>query len=366
MVTISVNNIFGRGFGGALRGCSRLCGVGTNKVKIKALGAGQAFLLFSLMALGMTATGSQAEAGFTYCNKTSYVLKTAIAYDDGGWTSKGWEVLLPGGCTEILEGELKDDTYYTYAESLPGHKGGIKYFAGESPFCVSSDENFELGDRENCSDKGLISGRFVEVAVDGQKEWTTTFTEPKTFTRKKAEIAGAQRLLADIGFDPGRIDGELGRKTRQAIAAFKRAHDLSVAGLISEELMTTLTSEASKEANDLGYKFCNQTQNRVWAAIGFQGKKNWVSRGWWALDPGVCAKVIKDALNQASYYVHAVMEQTSGEKPLSVGSHELCTAEAKFEIEGRSDCEVRGYTTAGFAKIDIGGEKSYTQTFTIE
>jgi len=363
MVAFSVNNIFGRGYGGAVRGCSRLCGVGKNNVRIRSLGVWQACLLLSLMVLGLTATSGQAQAGFTYCNKTSYVLKTAIAFRDGGWTSKGWEVLLPGACTEILEGELKGDTYYTYAESLPGHKGGIKYFAGESPFCLSSDENFELGDRENCGDKGLIGARFVEVSVDGQKEWTTTFTEPKTFTRKKAEIAGAQRLLADIGFDPGRIDGELGRKTRQAIAAFKRAHDLSVSGLISEELMTTLTSEASKEADDLGYKFCNQTQGRVWAAIGFEKNKDWVSRGWWSLDPGVCAKVIKDALTQANYYVHAVMESDSGETPLSVGTYELCTAEAKFEIEGRADCEVRGYTTAGFAKVEIGGEKSFTQTF---
>ena len=349
-------------YGGVAHEFWRLGGREEKVVYTVRLGS-RAVLAVIVSIFGFGAFAGSAQAEFKFCNKTSYVLRAAVAYEDSDWVSKGWKTLMPGKCAEVVSGNLRQDTYYTYAESVSGHKGGIKYFAGTEPFCLGTKNDFSIEGRDNCGESGHLEGKFVAVDVSGEKSWTTTFTEPKKFNQKMAQIAGVQRLLADIGLDPGRIDGELGEKTRQAIAAFKRARGITVGGLVSEELFAALSKEVASGGDDLGYKFCNQTQERVWAAIGFQKKSEWISRGWWAIEPGDCAKVIKDALTEQNYYVHALVDRQDGEHILSGGQQELCTAEVKFDIKGREDCEVRGYTSAGFGKVETGKSKSWTQTF---
>lgn len=55
-----------------------------------------------------------------------------------------------------------------------------------------------------------------------------------------AEIAEVQRLLAEMNLDVGRIDGRLGWRTRSAIAAFQRSHDLPVTRWPSAALLGAL------------------------------------------------------------------------------------------------------------------------------
>lgn len=55
-----------------------------------------------------------------------------------------------------------------------------------------------------------------------------------------AEIAEIQRLLAQMNLDVGRIDGRMGRRTRSAIAAFQRGHDLPVTRRPSATLLGAL------------------------------------------------------------------------------------------------------------------------------
>ncbi|MGO4126562.1 peptidoglycan-binding protein [Inquilinus sp. YAF38] len=55
-----------------------------------------------------------------------------------------------------------------------------------------------------------------------------------------AEIAEIQRLLTQINLDAGRIDGRMGRKTRSAIAAFQRGHDLPITRRPSVALLEAL------------------------------------------------------------------------------------------------------------------------------
>ncbi len=315
---------------------------------------------------GLFFTSTAAEAKYDYCNNTSYVLRAAIAYkDEGEWVSRGWWTLLPGKCRTVLPQELKAKAYYTYAETVPGHRGGIKYFAGHHRFCTK-DGYFTIHGRDDCTTQGYSAGSFVEVQVGKAKSWTTTFEEPADFTRKKAEIAGVQRLLADIGYNPGKIDGELGRKTRRAIAAFKRAHGITVSGLISEELINALAETANTAAEEMGFNFCNNTDQQLWTAIAFKHNKDWISRGWWMLEPGDCARVLKDSLAAQTYYVYAAYDTPEGEVVVSGGDEKFCTSDVKFSISGRDECETRGYISTGFLKVDVGKTTAWTQHFSQE
>ncbi len=53
-------------------------------------------------------------------------------------------------------------------------------------------------------------------------------------------VAGIQRDLATLGFDPGPVDGVLGQKTRGAIRRFQAEHNLSETGRVSDRLEAAL------------------------------------------------------------------------------------------------------------------------------
>lgn len=52
----------------------------------------------------------------------------------------------------------------------------------------------------------------------------------KAAPKLPASIEEVQRALKAAGFNPGKIDGKLGEKTKTAIRAFQKAHDLKVDG----------------------------------------------------------------------------------------------------------------------------------------
>lgn len=58
------------------------------------------------------------------------------------------------------------------------------------------------------------------------------------------QVRNAQILLAELGFDVGTADGQVGQRTRSAIMAFERANGLPQTGRINSELITRLERAA--------------------------------------------------------------------------------------------------------------------------
>ena len=61
-------------------------------------------------------------------------------------------------------------------------------------------------------------------------------------TDNRRRIAGIQRGLASLGYDPGPADGILGPKTRAAVRAFQAREGLPVTGTVSASLVAALGS----------------------------------------------------------------------------------------------------------------------------
>ncbi|WP_294105519.1 peptidoglycan-binding protein [Thiolapillus sp.] len=74
---------------------------------------------------------------------------------------------------------------------------------------------------------------------------TSTHSAPKKpsaqYTRE------AQQLLTDLGYDPGPIDGDYGRRTAAAVKAFQKMQGLTVDGWVSKNLLDTLRLAAIKK-----------------------------------------------------------------------------------------------------------------------
>src|SRR5690606_14841769 len=125
---------------------------------------------------------SAARADYHFCNKTSYVLDSAIAFDaDGRWKSRGWTRLPPGDCMSVLEGPVAEGNYFVFARSIDAHEGSIKYFSGNTDFCIV-DGTFEIEGREQCAMRGYDSADFLRVQTTAGENWTTTFAEASDYS----------------------------------------------------------------------------------------------------------------------------------------------------------------------------------------
>jgi formylglycine-generating enzyme required for sulfatase activity len=59
----------------------------------------------------------------------------------------------------------------------------------------------------------------------------------------RAMVRQAQEMLAALGYDPGPIDGDMGRHTTAAVTAFQQSRGLPVDGLVSDVLLQHLRGE---------------------------------------------------------------------------------------------------------------------------
>jgi hypothetical protein len=94
---------------------------------------------------------------------------------------------------------------------------------------------------------GLEEPAATEPGEDRQRQarqamlverWMSTRGEPAAMTRD--DVRRGQRLLAELGFDPGPADGIMGPRTGDAIEAFQAAQNLEVTGRMSRALIDVM------------------------------------------------------------------------------------------------------------------------------
>ena len=327
-------------------------------------GAGFVFLL---LCVGFVSAGSSsARAEFEYCNQTSFYLFTSVGQerDNGTIQSEGWWLVRPGECRTVISRPLRGTTYYTYAESHPAHIGGIRTWGGRTRLCTG-DGLYTIEEQGDCFGQDFEPREFARVTVGSETNWTANLTEPNNYQPEAARHAGAQRLLSDIGYDAGVVDGYLGRRTRRAITRFKADYGVEDNTIVSNALLDELVAQAAEVQQETGYQMCNNTGMELWAAMGYAEGSTWHSSGWWSLEPDSCAKTVNDDLPTEIIYSYAVGYTPEGTTMEWGGDYPLCTGDQAFEISGNDDCETRGYMTVGFDRIQTEGREGWTQTFTM-
>ena len=92
--------------------------------------------------------------------------------------------------------------------------------------------------------------QIVSEAIRTAKQWEQKYSTVSTPTTKAPvkpsalHTREAQRLLKDLGYDPGPIDGDYGRRTADAVRAFQKANGQVVDGWVSESLLKKLRNAA--------------------------------------------------------------------------------------------------------------------------
>ena len=319
----------------------------------------KASLFGLILPLCLLAGFGQAEAqsnrGWSVCNETSRIVELATGRPvNQSIVVEGWTRVRPGECSRVLDAPLASGQHhYLYGRTSRAHRGGMKSWTGDFPFCVDSQGAFSLESIPNCTVMGLETRKFQPVMIESRTNWTTTLKETQKWTRETAQSAGIQRLLDDAGIESGSIDGYIGRRTRGAIREFLAEQKLP-ADTTDDELIDYLEQVAIERARNIGLSLCNRTDNRIWTAIARRRGEGWESRGWWRLEAGSCERVIDQALISAPHYVFAELEADEGRKILAPAASEVfCMFPSQFAILGRDDCGTRFMDEAPFRETAI-------------
>jgi hypothetical protein len=75
-----------------------------------------------------------------------------------------------------------------------------------------------------------------------------------------------QKLLRELGHDPGDLDGYVGRDTRAAIRSFQEAHQMAVTGEVTDELVERLYKEAKSSPPPSGHIYVKQDRKTIFDA----------------------------------------------------------------------------------------------------
>ena len=113
--------------------------------------------------------------------------------------------------------------------------------------------------------------------------------------------------------------------------------------------------------------FCNHTQTALDVAFGRHETKQWISEGWWRIEPSQCARVYSRPLSERTYFYYAASAhgQTKRDEPVVWGGvYKFCTSSKAFRAKGNEHCESKGLEEKGFQMVDIGSNfKNYTLNF---
>ncbi|MBA3068402.1 MAG: DUF1036 domain-containing protein [Hyphomonas sp.] len=323
-----------------------------------------ALALVTVTALALPARAQEGDgAGWELCNRTSYIIETAVGHTEGtGISVDGWTKLAPGTCKIALPGPLTPGVHYLYGRGSTAHQGGGREWGGRHELCVDPTGGFSLESPPDCAAMGLEAQGFRPIDITRADSWTNNFTEIENWSLDNARNAGLQRLLDEAGIVSGTIDGNIGHRTRSAINDFLKLKDLP-ASTSDADLIDYLEQAAEERSRSVGFTLCNRTKSRVWSAIARRSTEGWESRGWWRIEAGGCARVIDRPLRGSEHFVYAEMEEPTGLRTLSRASEAFCVGRAKFAISGRDNCEEGSYRTALFARTPAPTERKLVYEF---
>lgn len=100
-----------------------------------------------------------------------------------------------------------------------------------------------------------------------------------------------------------------------------------------------------------GFVVCNKSAHTAKLAFGHFNGTDWMSQGWWTVQPGKCATLLNAPLDARYYYLYA----GDGGAGTWDGSKGFCVSTGeKFSIVGRGHCAARGFDRKGFFEVDTG------------
>jgi uncharacterized membrane protein len=312
---------------------------------------------------------SSARADLQLCNRTSYVVEAAIGIEDrGAAATRGWFRVDPGQCRSVMQGTVEAERVYVHARALPVYGASPMAQAGHADLCIA-EGTFLIAGARLCAKADQRLVRFTEVKpTEIEQGLLLSLAEEADYAPEQARLAGIQRLLVIAGYDANPVDGIEGKKTEAALAQFLKDRRLPADAAAAPAFFDTLV-ESVKQADGIGFAWCNETPHTVMAAFGIEERGGVVTRGWYRIEAGKCLKPDVAGKPRRLYSFGEAVDATGqvirrGDKPLAWGgTTTLCTRNVKFELSEHKDCVANGLTATGFALVEPVSRSGTTVRF---
>ncbi len=116
---------------------------------------------------------NEANAAFTVCNQMLDIANVAIGETTGSTIeTRGWWVVAPNRCADIIPGDLKNRFIYIHAVDVRGRV----LIEGTSRFCTAPRQ-FRVSGGQNCWQRGFTTGDFREIDTGDTQSWTLFLKE---------------------------------------------------------------------------------------------------------------------------------------------------------------------------------------------
>ncbi len=312
-----------------------------------------------LLALAFLFGAAPASATVTLCNQTTYILYTALGYQTGAQAvTQGWNRVVPGDCAPARMAMPPAKFFFLAAKSSRAHSGPSHVWGGPLHYCVK-DTDFNLKTplgAQACGTDDAFLMPFSPVNTGGAANWTTTLTESSRIASLEvARAIGIARLLSDIGYKITPNKGTSNTSFDDALKSFRAKMRLP-ANASTADLFDALETEALKKTAPAGYSVCNDSNADIWAALGLKQGNDFLSRGWWKVAPGACARAIVAPLATDTIWLQI---QGAGHKVLVGGPEKFCSTDVEFENHDRGKCKMHGLSETGFAATNTKGVTGY-------
>lgn len=136
------------------------------------------------------------------------------------------------------------------------------------------------------------------------------------------------------------------------IQKMRKARLLTLTSLLILVALLAGTGHAKADFN-----VCNKTKERVAVALGFRQQGQWMSQGWWNLEPAHCTTLLAGKLAETKYYLYA---DAKAHNWFMGGGFRFCAKNDQFKILGNSNCSLQGGLSLGFREIAVGKNASFT------
>jgi uncharacterized membrane protein len=325
---------------------------------------------FAALSLAAILLSLPARADLELCNRTSFVIESAVGIEEQGVAAtRGWFRVDPGTCRTVLRGEFSSERLFVHARTLPIYGAVKPLHAEETELCVGEGEFLIAGARRCTAEKQRLVRFGRMVPRPSEHGSAVHIAEPADYGPDQARLAAIQRLLTLAGYEAEPIDGVAGSRTDAALGLFLRERNLPADSAAAAGFLNLLI-DAVREVEGPGLLWCNQTAYTVMAALGVEEDNGIVARGWWRVEPGACVRPgvprrertrvfsFAEAVDKAG----AVIERKG--TPLAWGgATKLCVRNTRFEIGEHNDCDARGLTPQGFATVELAGRRGATIRF---
>lgn len=126
-------------------------------------------------------------------------------------------------------------------------------------------------------------------------------------------------------------------------------------GLMALAVAVTVVAFSSRPAS-ADFTVCSQYRQVIYVAYGYYDGSDYLSEGWWSVDPGQCTLVYQGPLPQRFMYLYGENEDGS---TVWSGTQPFCIEPNNgFTIYGNYGCYVN------FIEIDTGNASDWTHTLT--